>query len=402
MDIFTLTLGGGTYRQGKVINGLTSKLWVERYRAPGEFKFTCKPTARIRQQLAIGTLVSHVDTYDVHIVESHEINEDKTNSDDIELVITGRSLDSFLEQRVATDDGQGFYGPTYDPEPTYTPLYDGTAWPYWVEAETPWGQCVKIIRSQIDAPYIDNRPSFAIPNVAVAHSIGVDDVTPADLADWTLEEDKEVPRGVLSTTVMDLMSEFNGGLKVERPRIIPGPPRVARTDIWWIVHRGENKRYDVQFTYDQGDLEKARYLWSNKSVKNAVYVASSHYGVFHDTVQPHTGLDRRVGILPASDLNANPLDDGWAAVATVAKLEAIMRRRAQRFLGRKKIPTEIMEATVSKSNNYKYRRDYNIGDVVRVVGNYDMVQDMRVTEFTEIEDDQEGEYGYPSLSKPNA
>ena len=75
MDIFTLEHSGSSYKNGELINGIYKKQWIERYLDPGEFTLVCTPTDEIREKLAIGTLISHIDTEEVMIVEDHEIEE---------------------------------------------------------------------------------------------------------------------------------------------------------------------------------------------------------------------------------------------------------------------------------------------------------------------------------------
>jgi hypothetical protein len=50
------------------------------------------------------------------------------------------------------------------------------------------------------------------------------------------------------------------------------------------------------------------------------------------------------------------------------------------------------------SQNYNYRTDYNVGDIVGVDGEYNTSTTMRVIEYVEIEDEN-GESGYPTLSE---
>ena len=51
----------------------------------------------------------------------------------------------------------------------------------------------------------------------------------------------------------------------------------------------------------------------------------------------------------------------------------------------------------SNAESYVYRQDYNIGDIVTVIGNYGVQSKMRVVSYVEIEDEN-GETGYPTLS----
>jgi hypothetical protein len=48
---------------------------------------------------------------------------------------------------------------------------------------------------------------------------------------------------------------------------------------------------------------------------------------------------------------------------------------------------------------YQYRRDYNIGDLVSIDGNFGQTAVMRVIEYAEIEDEN-GNSGHPTLALP--
>ena len=47
--------------------------------------------------------------------------------------------------------------------------------------------------------------------------------------------------------------------------------------------------------------------------------------------------------------------------------------------------------------NARYRVDFNVGDLIRVHGNYNEAASMRVSEYVEIEDGN-GKSGYPTLT----
>lgn len=382
MDVFRLNNTGGTWTQGTLIKGIDTKVWAERYRSPGEFTFTGKPTRELRNALPLDALISHTNTLDIMIVESHEIVEDEALEP--KLTIKGRSLASFLEQRVATDDAQGFEGPNsrLDPqaEPN-TPLFDGSAWPYVFFANTARAQARNLIRNQIMAAYVE-RPSFAIPHTTVAYDLEADEED---------GENREVKRGPLHTAVMDVLADINAGLKVERPN-------GDRSDIWWIIHDGKNRKGTVQFSHEAGDLTSTRYYWSRSRDKDAAYIASKYWHAFWAEVTPQTGLSRRVMYLDASDVNRNPADAGaWGGAVVAAEVEQILLRRARKLVRRRK-QTELLETTISNNNRYRYRRDYGIGDIVYVVGNYDVSDAMRVVEYTEAEDEH-GETGWPTLAR---
>jgi Siphovirus ReqiPepy6 Gp37-like protein len=48
-------------------------------------------------------------------------------------------------------------------------------------------------------------------------------------------------------------------------------------------------------------------------------------------------------------------------------------------------------------DSWTYRKDFNIGDIIAVQGNYNATANMRVTEYVEMEDES-GAKSYPTLS----
>lgn len=376
MDVFRLFNTGSTWAEGEFIKGIDSKVWSERYRSPGEFTFKAKPTKQLIDALPIGSLISHTNTLDVMIVENHEIVEKK--GENPEITISGRSVDSFMEQRVATDDALGFDGPggSNGPKP-HSPLFDGSPWPYLFKQATQRGQILSLIRSQIQDGYTE-RNSFVLPHTRVNHEI----------TDTSAEEEREVKRGPLNVAVQELLADMDAGLRIERPHS-------GKSYINWIVHDGTNRKGTVQFSHDAGDLETAKYFKTSKSDKDSAYITASYWGIFWTQAGTYTGFNRRVMWIDVNDIKMNPAENGPFGFNTAARIEKILEKRARRQVLRKKV-TDILEATVSKEARFKYRRDYQIGDLVYVLGNYDSSDVMRVVEYVETED-EEGERGFPTL-----
>jgi hypothetical protein len=248
-------------------------------------------------------------------------------------------------------------------------------------ANTEKAQIVALIRNQIEQGFTDN-PTFVLPHVTVAHELG-------DRTETT-DEELEVQRGTLYTAVLDVLADMNCGLRVERPN-------GSSTKIRFIVHDGTNRKATIQFSHESGDLDSARYFSSNKSDKNGAYIASPYWGTYWSESGTPSGFNRRLMYIEASDVNINPSEAGAYSFIPAAKVEAILQKRARRRVRARK-KTDMLEATVSKSNKYIYREDYDIGDIVFVVGNYDFSNAMRVVEYVETEDDN-GQTGYPTLAK---
>jgi hypothetical protein len=357
-----------TWKAEHTINDLDTKLWVERYKSPGEFKFETVPTAQMRDRLEIGTFISHVNTNTVMVVEDHEITEEKGSQP--KFTITGRSLDSFLYNRVATDDDMGF-----DPS-----LYDGTAWPYILDAGWPWEQAVDLMYEQlVNHP---DRPNFEIEDVNV-----VDEINPAtvELPAGTVSEEREIERTNLYEAIHDIMAEYDFGLRVDRP--IHG----TSTKLRFVIYQGVDRSKTIQFSYEGGDIETARYFWSDRKDKNAAYIHSKYYGNYRATAGP-SGFNRRVMLMDMTSFQALAGHNGW----TAGEINTKMNQRADRGI-RKAKSDHLLEATLSEQAKWIYRVNYYLGDKVWLNGNFDFNSKMRVLEYTEIED-KEGEKSYPTLA----
>jgi Siphovirus ReqiPepy6 Gp37-like protein len=369
MDVFTLNDDGiSTYTNGEIINGLTNKLWIERYRECGEFKFVCTPSDYILGMLPLGTLISHTNAETIMMVEDHEIVEERGSVP--VLTITGRSIDGFFHNRVATDDDLGF-------SPA---LYDGTAWPYTFQDVTSYEHCVELIKAQIEAPPV--RAVLAIPFVDVRHEV-------YDISE--VPENREAKRDSLYTQVIDILAEIDAGLKIQRP--VQG----VHAKIRFVVHDGIKRTDTVNFSYEAGDLDSAKYFWSLRSSKNTAYISGMYHGYYvpRGGSEGASGFNRRVMYIDATDFKAKYGTPGWDGANAMDRIEKILLTRARKILGRRKT-RELVEANVAKANRYTFRKDYNIGDTVYVTGNYGLSAPFRVTEYAEIEDES-GESGYPTL-----
>jgi hypothetical protein len=259
-------------------------------------------------------------------------------------------------------------------------LYDGSQFPYFFQNMRSWEQIVDIIQQHIE-PGSAIKPSFALPHVAVSHTI----------TETETRRDLDAPRGDLYSVVMGLLNEIDAGIKIERPN-------ENHDNIKFVIHKGVDKTETVRFTYDAGDLEDARYFKSSRRKKNSGFIAARYQGEYVDLDPTASGWKRRVLYIDASDVNTNPSDPdtAWAAAAIAGGLETMLVARARRKIKRHK-RTSILEATVSPNARAIFRTDYNIGDLVYVMGNYDIQDIMRVVEYAETED-ADGEFGFPTLA----
>ena len=162
MQIFKFKpIGGGavTLEQGELINYIDDAMWVERYREPGEFKLSSLLSSGLRDQLPLGTLISHIDTSEVMIVENHVITDDVESDTGIE--ISGRSFDAYLEERVI---GWSLYW-TYKDQTLTQPV------PYILPQGKSYEQALALIKDSINTVRTPSAADNRLINVNEASRI---------------------------------------------------------------------------------------------------------------------------------------------------------------------------------------------------------------------------------------
>jgi hypothetical protein len=372
MDLFKFVPGTGgptVLVEGQAINGFTSVMWTERYKEPGEFEIQSALSVGLRDFLPLGTLISHADTLEVMIVENHEINE--TRDEDPTLTITGRTFDSILEQRIV--------GMNIARASTTHLLTD-----YTLPAAHTWEHANDLINQHI---WGSTTPPLVagdkLPNVVAQVDIsGVSGPVTARTFD----------RGTVLERVHELLDVDEIGIKTARRNEFGVDGSPLTTTIY--LYTGVDRSHLVHFSWQSGDLDSADYLFTNKDMKNSALVVSRYLTWVVD--MGPVEYDRRMMIVDASDL-----DDNLDTVPTGTALADIINKmgvRGQEVLKAQKQIT-ITRADISSTTQYEYRKDFNVGDLVSVDGNFGQIAKMRVVEFVEIQDEN-GESGHPTLALP--
>lgn len=359
MEVFKfVSTSGSPFQGGAVVNGATSIRWTERFREASEFEIDAPLSSGLAQFLPLGTFLSHVDTKEVMIVEDHQINEEKDQ--DPVLKITGRALQCFFENRIV-GSSLGYN----DPAPP--------GLEYNLAANTSLGaQVKKLIEDHVilanladggeELPYL--AIFDAVPAAAVAARV--------------------VKRQTLLEAVQDLLETGDLGLKTERQ---------DSGIVNMTVHAGIDKSSGVTFEWVVGELDEAEYLFTSRKAKNVAYVKGRYVEEF-----VYTGpskWNRKVLLVDGSDLDDYLDTTPTGAAATTIRQK--MAARGTEALEQHHNELNMAQVTISPETQFRFRRDYNIGDIVAVAGNYGAVTLRRVTEYTEVEDEN-GESGQPILS----
>jgi len=354
-------------QQGEAIHGYKSIMWVERYADTGEFEIQSQLSMGLRDFLPLGSIISHIDTLEMMIVENHEIAE-KTEEDPT-LVITGRSFESFLEHRIVGIS---------------LAKQSSTLTDYILPANVVSTQCNFLVNQHINNSYDDNDD---LNNVVAQVSV---------TNEPTLAEERVISRGPVLQRLQELLAINDLGIKTVRRNSFGTPtPGNANNTVLYIFN-GVDRSATVHFSWREGDLDSADYLFTNKKLKNCAFVAGRYVSTVV-TLGP-TKYDRRIMLVDADDLDGNLSAPPTGTLLTTIRTRMDVRGR-QALKSQQEV--RISRADISKITQYQYRQDYNIGDLVSLDGNFGQIQTMRVTEYVEIEDEN-GESGHPTLSVPGA
>lgn len=360
---------------GEILHGFSNVTWIERYRDAGEFTFEAPISSGLKDLLPIGTFITHKDSLEIMIVEDQEINE---TADGGSIKITGRGLETWLYNRVV---GANFGSLANHQSPVPVVWVSKIPDYYTLNKDYAWAQAMQLFNEHVSINnLVDDNDTFPYLDMF-------------SIAFGGRQATRKVDRGLtLYEAIVNLLAIQNFGIRVIRPSVGSGMPNQDDTTL--LVHKGNDLSASVVFSYD-GDIETADYLWSNRAFKNYAYVRSTWFETYTDNKFSAAENLRRYIYVDAKDL-----DDQYNAApggSTQTNILIDMMNRAQDELEICK-NTNLMKVDVRKQQiSYQYRKDYNVGDLVNVRGNYGQHAIMRVTEHAEIED-ANGEQSYPTLT----
>jgi hypothetical protein len=353
-----------SFEQGRMINGAKSIMWAERYRDPGEFEILAPLSSDLMNFLPLGSLVSHVDTYEVMVVENQEITE--ASDGDPSIKITGRSLESYFENRiVGMVQVRG----------------NSTIVEYPIAAVPTWEQLTSLIMDHIQNPAFQDD---MLPNVVAVHN-----VTGPGTSEY-----RTLKRMPLSQAVLEILAIDDLGIKTIRRNPF-GTPSGSNIYTNIVIYRGVDRTASVVFSWKAGDLTSIDYLFSDKKLKNSAMIVGRYINTVYDTAGA-TKYNRRSVIVDGGDI-----DGIYNAPPTGAQLTDVINKMQVR--GKQELDSQnrvtITRADLADISKYQYRKDFDVGDLISLDSNYGKISVMRIVEYVEIMDEN-GETGHPTLSIP--
>lgn len=399
-----VTLDSTTLQPVKMVENYNSLLWTERYSSSGDFELKTFAVQDTMNLLPLESVISLRDTTVPMRVEVYKIEKSKDTGNTPQLTVTGRSYESCTERRAAV---QAI--PTSTKRPAWTinaasasdaafkalrvvlgdvGHYDGTtpiiALTPPVVAEDAIPEISLTLPADFESGAAWNNTTTYNYGDVVSSGTNFDGskkywialatntaTVPVSGAVWT-ENVFSMQTGDLYSSVLAQIAANYHGIKSVRPD-------VNNSTVGVEIYNGADRRQQVTFDVRFNQFDDATYLLSDQGSTNVAYVdgPTNSQIVFKNSAVP-SGLDRRVLWLDLSSESSPDLNS--RGLVELYKYNA----------------TAMFDGQIADSVGAGYNKNYFLGDIIHLIGEYGLSRDARVTEFIR-SSDSSGERSYPTL-----
>ena len=327
------------------ISAFTSLIWVRRYNEAGEFELYVSAKSLDIRIFEEDQFLIRSDDSTVMVIEKIQLPEDVEKGD--YLIVSGRSAESLLDRRVnMTRFAVGEYASLYD---AIYPLLDVN-----ILANAEPDRQIPILAC---TPY--GRETS--PIYVTGDRFG------SNLYEYTRDTCKGNQSG-FDVRLVDkkLMIGFYKG--VDRSITQSVNPHVV-------------------FSPDFGNLLTSEYKLDRSSEKNIAFVAGEGEGAARKTVivGAGTGLKRKELYVDARDLSSSQeVNDQTVQMPDDEYQKLLENRGIEKLADRPLI--ESFDFTIDISRTYRYKIDFNVGDIVTGRNKYGISSNARIIEMSEVFD----------------
>jgi hypothetical protein len=347
-------------RRTEVVDRFESLIWTERYTAYGDFELVTHSTLPNRSLFPKGTRLALNESERVMVVETIENKLDPDGK--AILSLSGRSIESILQDRVATDSWGNL---------TTNPNWKLTGAPAFIARTIFNTICRDGLLSTADKiPFLE----AVITNQQYTQPEPTGSIT------------VELEHQSVYTAIKDICEAYGLGFYLVRV----GDTSKLRFRVFTGNDRGlfQDDFPPVVFSHELGNMENISELQSIENFKNVAYVFAKNgvatvYAPGWDA-NSATGFNRRV---------IQVKHDGDE---TGTALTTILNQKGYDALAQAR-DVFAFDGEIPQRGSYKYGRDYFLGDIVELRNVDNITSRMRVTEQI-FASDAEGDKSYPTLS----
>jgi len=375
MDIYTLNR---KFLRQDIIDGFNSVIWTERYYGDSEVELVVPATTEMIQKLVPGTFLSLDGSDEVMILETYNIEAGN-------LKVTGLSLLPWLNNRFIRTS------PKHDDQ-------------YWYISGMPPGQVLWYIVNNMcvaGSPYLTGSINTGIAN---PQQLAIPGLILKDFDKAGGNISVGVPYGPIYDALREIATTYEVGMQITLESASDTAYTLAfRTYRGLDRTSGQTLYPPVRFSPQLDSLTDIKELQSIAALKTLVYAFASNNPVDANDVPlatapgvsalsgtQYTGFDLRALLVFSSDITTDMVG------GSAANLLAVLNSRAKDELNNNRFEKAV-DGEIVPENQFKYGIHYNLGDVIEVQGNSEIISTSRVTEYIRSQDEA-GERVYPTVA----
>lgn len=356
-----------------IIDTYSSVIWTPRYNTLGDCELVIQASQDNLKKIKECRYISRDDDEMVCEIKKIEIQTDEENGD--QIIITGTDIKDILNKRIVMSQTN----------------FNGLVEDY--------------IRMLITDAFINPKdPNRKISNFVLADKQGFTE---------TIRE--QVTYDYIGDKVQELCQQFGWGYKVT----------VKNGNFVFSLYKGKDKSQYITFSQNYDNISTTDYQEDNSNIKNVALIAGEGEGVDRKTttIGSGEGINRNELYVDARDVSStidydellNNYPNGIEKVinnviyyqvngTNIAILTKDEKGEVSEVKlcdniyteNLKSVGNEKMAEYVSVTSftgdilvgiNYKYKEDYNLGDIVNILNEYGMSVNARITEIIESRDD---------------
>lgn len=381
------TIGGGFNRQ-VVIDEFISAIWTERFIEAGDFELVMPAAHKNLKLLAPGNLMGCQGSRELMLIESRSIEEGlvKATGNTVEKFFNERIL--YQETEITTNIANRVVADS-NPEPASSSI---------VMVGFPDALMKGVVNYMQNMHFLSTPWSPRIPGLRVANP----DPSPPFGAPST----EDIPDGPVYDTLLSLAKKYNIGQTVTWQKIEGGDHELVYDTIIGRDLTGASDNA-VRFSPKMDNFANVKQLlsdadskniffekapqWLNPGNPNAAYAAmwsvdQTSNEVFHG----------RFMLIDSSDISEDKFEG--TDVAKAEKVYRIMQDRLWKAFNEKK-RIKIVDGEVTPETQFEYKKDYFLGDIVEIEGDFGEPIKGMISEYIR-SSDETGQRSYPTVVAP--
>jgi Siphovirus ReqiPepy6 Gp37-like protein len=375
MNIYTLNR---KFLRQDIIDGFNSVIWTERYYGDSEVELVVPATTEMIRKLVPGTFLALDGSNEVMILETYNIESGN-------LKVTGLSLLPWLNNRFIRTS------PKHDDQ-------------YWYISGMPPGQVLWYIVNNMcvaGSPYLTGSINTGIAN---PQQLAIPGLILKDFDKAGGNISVGVPYGPIYDALREIATTYEVGMQITLESASDTAYTLAfRTYRGLDRTSGQTLYPPVRFSPQLDSLTDIKELQSIAALKTLVYAFASNNPVDANDVplattpgvgalsgSQYTGFDLRALLVFSSDITTDMVG------GSSANLLAVLNSRAKDELNNNRFEKAV-DGEIVPANQFRYGVHYNLGDVIEVQGNSEIISTSRVTEYIRSQDEA-GERAYPTVA----